>query len=64
MGIMIDKGLKPCPFCGCGNIQMSSDGGCKHFGVVCTNCTATTKNYEWGTESEEKAIKDWNRRSV
>lgn len=60
--MMSDSELKPCPFCGCDNIQKTSDGGCRKFTVYCTECPAEVTDYGWGDEAHQAAHDAWNRR--
>lgn len=53
--------LKPCPFCG-GKPRVQEHryvGYASTFGVVCLDCCCETRPF---FDTEEEAIKAWNRR--
>ena len=54
--------LKPCPFCGgqANVIEHRFHGLDSSYGLQCKKCKAETYQFY---ESEEKAIKAWNRRA-
>lgn len=52
--------LKPCPFCGCKNIQFwETDNDTHRFQIVCMQCFNGTDE----CISEEVAIEKWNTRN-
>lgn len=54
--------LKPCPFCGCSDVSMYTNGtdvDDYSYVVECDGCGCTL---DTGFESEERAIEEWNRR--
>lgn len=52
--------LKPCPFCGCKNIQFwEADNDTHRFQIVCMQCFNGTDE----CISEEVAIEKWNTRT-
>ena len=58
--------LKPCPFCLNKHPQVNSNGGCNRFNVHCFGCQ-TTKHPDFNEgdeDTEEGAIKSWNRRII
>ena len=54
--------LKPCPFCGGEGVVQRREykGYMETFGVVCFDCCAETRPFY---NTEEEAIKAWNRRA-
>lgn len=52
--------LRPCPFCGNPNVVFGYDSAAlfEHNYICCTNCGASSGNFE----TKEKAIKAWNKR--
>ena len=50
--------LKPCPFCGCEDIETFGFWG-DLFYVQCTNCTGSVGACDTAEEAEE----EWNRRA-
>jgi Lar family restriction alleviation protein len=69
-------GLKPCPFCGSGNVRVHKRDvepqGDPWYGskiervVECTDCSATLFDGYWhdGFSNESDAIAAWNRRAA
>lgn len=57
--------LKPCPFCGGEARTGYAIHDYNRWGVRCTKCSATVEVEEWRGEldTEENAIKAWNRRT-
>ena len=56
---MSETKLKPCPFCGCKNIQFwETDNDTHRFQIVCMQCFNGTDE----CISEEVAIEKWNTR--
>lgn len=55
--------LKPCPFCGSKNVELSQDGY-GSWAVECHGyaCHAYVTNAKWRCERKEDAIALWNRR--
>ena len=54
---MSETKLKPCPFCGCSNIQFwETDNDTHRFQIVCMQCFNGTDE----CISEEVAIEKWN----
>lgn len=53
--------LKPCPFCGSTNVEISPYGGAK--AVACMDCFCRSEIFE-GENTKEKAIAAWNRRAA
>lgn len=49
--------LKPCPFCGSKNIEITSYGADIVF-IQCDGCSATFPHFD----CEKEAIEAWNRR--
>ena len=60
---MSDIKLKPCPFCLSETPQIHSDGGCQYFKVHCYNCNCT-KTAPYDDDTENGAVKSWNKRIV
>ena len=57
---MSETKLKPCPFCGCKNIQFwETDNDTHRFQIVCMQCFNGTDE----CISEEVAMEQWNRRT-
>jgi Lar family restriction alleviation protein len=55
---MKETELKPCPFCGCKNINLIDYHGGIVF-VQCDDCCATFPHFD----TKEEAINAWNRRA-
>lgn len=50
--------IKPCPFCGSGEVVATEERGYNSHIVMCNECLCRTDTYE----SKEDAIEAWNRR--
>lgn len=57
-GYEVKRKLKPCPFCGCREIRITSSDYYPHW-AVCLDCGAKVQG---GTYDEEDSIRAWNRR--
>jgi len=56
--------IKPCPFCGDGDPQITEVAKGVHA-VVCNGCgcTGPIENYESAQQTPDRAIELWNRRA-
>jgi len=52
--------LKPCPFCGGEAIAEMNENWYWEYEVYCTKCGAT---FQTSFDTEEEAVKAWNRRA-
>lgn len=54
--------LKPCPFCGCSDISMYTNGSDLDNYSYIVECDGCGCLLDTGFESEERAAEEWNRR--
>ena len=61
--VIMDKKLKPCPFCGGEAVLKDSFLSDDSFIVRCTKCYAQTDAFISNFDTPEEAIAAWNRRA-
>lgn len=61
----MSEAIKQCPFCGSQATAIYAPNDYNRWGVSCNECSATVEVEEWKgvKDTEEEAIKAWNRRA-